>query len=214
MDKITYSYITNYIEDHMDTGSLKGLEIFATENHVPIIQKDALGLLLFMVRNNRPGRILELGTAIGYSAIAMAMAYEPSGIITIERESAMKEIADRNIDAFGLKDRIEVVLADCIDYLKGCTETFEMVFIDAGKSHYKEYLELSLPLLQKNGIIIVDNVLFRGLVAFDDETSKKHRTTVKRLRGFIDHVTQSEDLEMSIIPIGDGMAFIRRKFDV
>lgn len=214
MDNITHSFITNYIEDHMDTGSLKGLESFATENHVPIIQKDALGLLLFMVRNNRPGRILELGTAIGYSAIAMAMAYEPARIITIERESAMKEIADRNIEAFGLKGRIEVVLADCIDYLKSCTETFEMVFIDAGKSHYKEYLELSLPLLQKNGIIIVDNVLFRGLVAFDDETSKKHRTTVKRLRGFIDHVTQREDLEMSIIPIGDGMAFIRRKFDV
>lgn len=214
MDKITYAPVTQYIEDHMDTTSLAGLEDFAKENHVPIIQKDALGLLLFMVGNNRPERILELGTAIGYSAIAMAMAYGPSRIITIERETAMKEIADRNIEAFGLKDRIEVVLSDCIDYLERSTGTFDLVFIDAGKSHYKEYLELSLPLLQKNGIIIVDNVLFRGLVAFDDEPSKKHRTTVKRLRGFIDHVTQSADLEMSIIPIGDGMAFIRRKFDV
>jgi predicted O-methyltransferase YrrM len=214
MDKITQSYITTYIEDHMDTGSLSGLEDFAKENHVPIIQKDALGLLLFMVGNNRPKRILELGTAIGYSAIAMAMAHEPSTIITVERDPGMKEIAEKNIEAFGLKDRIEVVLSDCIDYLKGCSETFELVFIDAGKSHYKEYLELSLPLLRKNGIIIVDNVLFRGLVAFDDETSKKHRTTVKRLRGFIDHVTQSADLKMSIIPIGDGMAFIRRKLDV
>lgn len=214
MDNITYPHITEYIESLVGETGLGHLEKYAEENSVPIIQKDALSLLLFMVGMKRPKRLLELGTAIGYSAIAMALESPHTMITTVDLNTGMKERAEENIRHAGLSDRIEVVLSDCMDFLKGDHDKFDMVFIDARKSHYMEYLELSLPLLNEDGLIIVDNVLFRGLVPDGEEFPRKYRATVSTLREFTRTVSEREDLSSAIIPIGDGVAFIRRKPNV
>ena len=214
MSGITYDYMEDYIRGLIpeSTGKLKELEEFAKENGVPIAQKETIKFLEFMVNFKKPLRILELGTAIGYSAVTM---YEAAGtqphITTIERSEEMIKYAKENLKAFGLEENIIIEEGDCLEILERLEEPYDLIFMDAGKGHYNHFLPHCLRLLKKDGIIIADNVLFRGMVASDDLVKRRKITIVKRMRTYLDMVSNDENLVTSVIPMGDGIAITKRR---
>lgn len=208
MDGVVYPEVTTYVEAYGGIPELKDLEDYAKENYVPIVMKDAASFLKFMVETTQPKKILELGTAIGYSALLMALNSNAS-IVTIERDQKMREIALENIKKYQMEDRIQVVDSECQDYLNKADETFDFIFIDAGKSHYKDYVNAALPLLNPRGMIICDNVLYKGKVV-KDIVERKHRTNVVNLKAFIEEIFAREDLTASLLTVSDGMLLIRR----
>ena len=214
MSGITYDYMEEYIRGLIpeSEGRLKALEDFAKENGVPIAQKETIKFLEFMVSMKKPLRILELGTAIGYSAIIM---HEAAGtnphITTIERSEEMIKYAKENIESFGLFDKIKIEEGDCLEVLEKLDEPYDLIFMDAGKGHYNHFLPHCLRLLNKDGIIIADNVLFRGMVATDELVKRRKITIVKRMRTYLDLVSQDKELVTSVIPMGDGIAITKRR---
>lgn len=214
MSGITYDYMEEYIRGLIPerNGILKDIEDFARENAVPIVQKESGKFLEFMVSMKKPLKILELGTAIGFSSILM---YEAAGtnpnIVTIERDEKMIELARLNLKKFSLEDKIEIKEGDCLEVLEGLDETFDLIFMDAGKGHYNHFLPHCLRLLEKDGIIVADNVLFRGMVASNDLVQRRKITIVKRMRTYLDMVSNDKDLITSVIPIGDGIAITKRR---
>ena len=214
MSGITYDYIEKYIRSLIpeSEGKIRELEKFADENKVPIAQKETIKFLEFMVSMKKPLRILELGTAIGYSAILM---YESAGtnphITTVERSEEMIKYAKDNIKSFGLEKKIIIEEGDCLEVLERLNEPFDLIFMDAGKGHYNHFLPHCLRLLNKDGIIIADNVLFRGMVASDELVKRRKITIVKRMRTYLDLVSQDKELVTSIIPMGDGIAVTKRR---
>jgi len=214
MSEITYDYMEDYIRGLIPdrNGILKEIEDFARENHVPIVQKETGVFLEFMTSMKKPKRILELGTAIGFSSILM---YQSSGvepeIITIERDKNMIELANSNLEKFGLSHKIKIEEGDCLEILEKLEEPFDLIFMDAGKGHYNHFLPHCLRLLKDDGIIIADNVLFRGMVASEELVKRRKITIVKRMRTYLELVTQDENLITSVIPMGDGIAVTKRR---
>jgi predicted O-methyltransferase YrrM len=214
MSGITYDYMEEYIRGLIfeRQGILKNMEDFARENGVPIVQKETGKFLEFMVSMKKPLRILELGTAIGFSSILM---YEAAGtsphIVTIERDEKMIELAKLNLKKFNLEDKIEIKEGDCLEILEDLDEPFDLIFMDAGKGHYNHFLPHCLRLLKNDGIIIADNVLFRGMVASNDLVKRRKITIVKRMRTYLDMVSNDKDLLTSVIPMGDGIAVTKRR---
>ena len=164
-----------------------------------------------LINIKKPKKILELGTAIGYSAILMEKASQgESSITTIERDKAMVDLATKNIEKSGYKEKIKIVEGDCLEVLSEIDEKFDLIFMDAGKGHYNHFFPECLRLLEDDVIIIGDNVLFRGMVASDHLVKRRKITIVKRMREFLNMVSQDEFLT-SIIPMGDGLALITRR---
>ncbi|EGT3614645.1 O-methyltransferase [Clostridium perfringens] len=214
MSGVTFDYMENYLRDLIPdrNDELKELEDFAKENKVPIIQKEGAKFLEFMVAMNKPKKILELGTAIGYSSILMNKATNGEcHITTIERDENMIKYATENIKKVGLEDKIKILQGDCLEVLESLDEKFDMIFMDAGKGHYNHFLPECLRLLQDDGIIIADNVLFRGMVASDDLVKRRKITIVKRMRTYLDLVSKDENLITTVIPMGDGIALTKRR---
>lgn len=214
MSGVTYDYMEDYIRGLIpeNEGKLKQLEDFAKENGVPIAQKETIKFLEFMVSMKKPLRILELGTAIGYSAVIMhdAACTNPH-ITTVERSEEMIKYAKENIKSFGLEDKILIEEGDCLEVLEKLQQPYDLIFMDAGKGHYNHFLPHCLRLLKEDGIIIADNVLFRGMVASDELVKRRKITIVKRMRTYLDMVSKDDELITSVIPIGDGIAITKRK---
>lgn len=214
MSGVTFDYMEKYLRDLIPdrNDELKELEDFAKENKVPIIQKEGAKFLEFMVAMNKPKKILELGTAIGYSSILMNKAINGDcHITTIERDDNMIKYATENIKKFGLEAKIKILQGDCLEVLESLDEKFDMIFMDAGKGHYNHFLPECLRLLEDDGIIIADNVLFRGMVASDDLVKRRKITIVKRMRTYLDLVSKDENLITTVIPMGDGIALTKRR---
>lgn len=210
MDGIINPKVREYVENRINFPELVDMETYAHANYVPIVMKDAGEFLRFIVSTAKPRQILELGTAIGYSSVLMSLNSPSSSITTVERSEEMRDMAEENIKKFGLEERIKVVLSECDEFLKNCEKSYDFIFIDAGKSHYKEYLDLCLPRLNPEGVILCDNVLYKGLVAHET-VARKHRTNVVKLQEFLDYVYGRNDLMISTLTVGDGMLLIRRK---
>jgi len=214
MSEITYDYMEEYIRGLIPEreGTLKEIEDFARENGVPIVQKESGVFLEFMTSMKKPKRILELGTAIGFSSILM---YQASGtepeIVTIERDEKMIELANLNLNKFNLSHKIKIEEGDCLEVLERLDEPFDLIFMDAGKGHYNHFLPHCLRLLNKDGIIVADNVLFRGMVASPELVKRRKITIVKRMRTYLELVTQDKGLITSVIPMGDGIAVTKRR---
>ena len=207
---IVDSNVENYIRSLSSTKDSKLLELekYAKENHVPIIEAEVANFLNVIVSLQKPKRILELGTAIGYSSIIMNLAYRDAKIITLEKNKKMVEIAKKNIMDFEFSDSVDVVQCDAYEYLLDCDEKFDMIFIDAAKGQYLKYFEESMKLINDKGIIVCDNVLFKGMVCDKEALTKRHRkiTIVKRLNEFLEYISNLEEYKTSIIPIDDGMS--------
>ncbi|MBC2579006.1 O-methyltransferase [Clostridium sp. DJ247] len=214
MSGITYDYMEQYIRGLINNGDgvLKELEDYAHHNSVPIIQKEVAKFLELMISIKQPSKILELGTAIGYSAILMAQS---SGSVTkvtsIERDEKMIEVATKNIEKYGFNDKIDILQGDCIEILQQLDDKYDLIFMDAGKGHYNHFLPNCLRLLSKDGIIISDNVLFRGMVASQDLVERRKITIVKRMREYLKTISNNEHFITSVIPMGDGVAVTKRR---
>ena len=214
MSGITYDYMELYLKQLIpnNTGILEELENFAIENRVPIVQKETAKFLELMITMNRPKKILELGTAIGYSAILMNLTSGGlSKITTIERDEKMIEIAKSNIEKYGLQSEITVLQGECLEILENLQDEYDMIFMDAGKGHYNHFLPHCLRLLKKEGVIIADNVLFRGMVASKELATRRKVTIVKRMKSYLELVSNNDKLITSVIPMGDGISVTVRK---
>lgn len=213
MDNINREYIENYIRELLpEREAFKDMEEYAKENYVPIIQPEITQFLKVLLKINKPKNILEIGTAIGYSAILMAESTsDDTHVTTIERSDDMVEMAIENINKFNFKGRIEVLKGEADYILDSLDEKYDFIFLDAAKGHYKELFDHSMRLIQTNGVIVCDNVLFKGMVASDELINPKQKTIVKRLREFLIYISEIKGYSTSIIPIGDGIALIYRE---
>lgn len=185
---------------------IEKIRIEARENHVPILQDVSLDLIMKILEERKPNSILEIGTAVGYSALCFSRCLAVNGkIVTIEVNENMFNKAKENILKAGKEEVIYQHLGDAETLIKQMNETFDVVFIDAAKGQYLKYLEQAMRLTKKDSIIIADNVLYRGLVR-SDYNQHKHRTAVNALRNYIKTVTEDERLNSTIYDIGDGVA--------
>ncbi len=212
MENITHEAVTEYIRKTVkkETGRLSEMESFAKDNFVPIIQREAGRFLSVLVSIINPERILELGTAIGYSALLMANA-TTAQIVSIERDEEMFVKAIDNISACGMQNRIRVLHGDAETEIVNLPGKFDFIFIDAAKGQSPIHFDLALLKLAPGGIIVTDNVLYRGMVAETGDVGHKHRTIVTRLKEFLDMLCQDERFDTAILPIGDGMAITKVK---
>ncbi|CDZ74928.1 O-methyltransferase family protein [Peptoniphilus sp. ING2-D1G] len=213
MTNINYEYIEDYIRNLIDCDDEKLIEMrnFADENFIPIIEKESEEFVKFLISMHKPEKILELGTAIGYSAIIMAKTSENIKLLrTIEIKDSMVNVAKKNVETYGLGNIIEIIKGDAYEYLKTEKENFDFIFIDAAKGQYEKYFDVCIGLLNKNGIILCDNVLFRGMIANQNLVKRRKITIVKRLRKFLKRIKSDKNYISTIIPIGDGMILIRR----
>ncbi|HEY5585938.1 MAG TPA: O-methyltransferase [Ruminiclostridium sp.] len=211
---INYEYITEYIRATIkpNSGLLLELEEYASQNRVPIIQPEVAALMKVIGSMQRPTRILEVGTAIGYSSILFSGFLEQNGIIdTIERDEKMTLLARKNVKALGLQDTINVIAGDAIDVLACLNKSYDMIFLDAAKGQYSEFLEQSKRMLVSGGILVSDNVLYKGMVASEELVVKRKKTIVTKMRSFLKMLCEDESFETSIIPIGDGVALSYKK---
>lgn len=186
---------------------IKKIKEEAHINYIPIINDDSLEFILKIIKEKNPNNILEIGTAVGYSAIMFSkvLKKDTSKILTIEIKEDMYNQAIKNIEAFGLQKQIEVVLEDANVYLKTLNSKFDIIFIDAAKGQYLKYLEEAKRLSKQGSIIIADNVLFKGMV-LGNYNKHKHRTAVNKLRQYIAQITTDDYLDTKIYDIGDGIA--------
>ncbi|KNY24877.1 O-methyltransferase family 3 [Pseudobacteroides cellulosolvens ATCC 35603 = DSM 2933] len=211
---IIYDYINDYIRNTIKENDiiLKELEMFAKENHVPIIQPEVAKLLLVTGKLLKPKRILEVGTAIGYSAIILSKVLDKGGKIdTVDRYELMIDRARVNIKRAGLEDTVNIIVGDAVDVLKCLDKKYDMIFLDAAKGQYPEFLPECMRMLNKGGLLFSDNVLYKGMVANDDLVVRRKKTIVKRLRDFLSTICESEELDTSILPVGDGVALSYKK---
>lgn len=190
------------------------LKAYAKENNVPIIFDEGLAFLETIIRLHKPKRILEIGTAIGYSAMRMHKACG-SLITTIERNSKMFEEATKNINNANLSDKIEIIFKDALEaYDEVSKNTYDMIFIDAAKAQYTKFFNLYTPLLNEGGIVVCDNMLFHGLVEDGDAYEKQTRSVrglIRKLAAFHNNLLSNEDYNTSIFNIGDGMSVSIKK---
>lgn len=213
MNQINKDYIEEYLYENLKEKSdfLTSLEKEALENHIPIISPEVGQFLRFLIKLNNPKRVLEVGTAIGFSGLVMLDASKDiEKLVTIEKREDLAEIALKNMEEANEKKRVELKVGDALEVLKSMDDTFDFVFIDAAKGHYGEYFEEIKKMITPKGVIVCDNVLYKGMVANDDLVLRRKKTIVKRLRNFIKEVTNLDDYESTLIPMGDGLLVIAR----
>lgn len=183
----------------------------AIERHIPIIMDDTLNAIEERLRARRTDRILEIGTAVGYSAICFSEFLEPNGIIdTIERDEERIKEAKENIKIIDNNKKINIYEGDAVEILPTINEKYDMIFIDAAKGKYPFFLEQALRLLKKDGIIFADNILYKGYV-MSDYNKHKQRTAVTHLREYIKLTTEDPQLNTEILEVGDGLAITTMK---
>jgi predicted O-methyltransferase YrrM len=216
MIKLTHineEYIEDYIRSILPKNNegLQEMENYAKENHVPIIEPEVAQLLKVLLKTNKPKNILELGTAIGYSALIMAEATEDSQITSIERRADMILRAKENINKTPYKDRIKILEGEAEDVLLKLDEKYDFIFLDAAKGQYMDFFIKCTKVLEPGGIIVSDNVLFKGMVASDKLVIRRKKTIVKRLREFLKYINNIKGYTSCVIPIGDGVAITYRE---
>ena len=195
----------------MDEIYLQKIKDKALEEHIPIIMDDTLEVIANILKESKPKRILEIGTAIGYSAICFSKYLSKDGIIdTIERDVERIKQANENILKLGLENQIHVHSGDAVEILPTLTEKYDAIFIDAAKGKYPFFLKQSERLLNPHGIIFADNILYKGYV-MSDYNKHKQRTAVRNLREYIKEVTENPNYETEILEVGDGLAISKRR---
>ncbi len=186
-------------------GSLESLEKYAKENNVPIIQKEGLDFLIGYIKENKVKTILEIGTAIGYSAINMAQIDKNIKVTTIERNENMYSIARKNINKFGLNKQITLVLNDALNV--NVTGKYDLIFIDAAKAQYIKFFEKYKHNLTKNGVIITDNLNFHGLTKHPEEIQSKNlRALVKKINNYKEFLQTNKEFKTTFYQVGDGIS--------
>ncbi|GAB1529899.1 MULTISPECIES: O-methyltransferase [Brevibacillus] len=209
---ITNPAIDDYVSSLVPERSLllKRLEQEAAEENIPIVQLPSAQVMRMLLLLHCPKAILEVGTAIGYSTIWLAEAAPEARIVTMDIDEDRLVRARENIKEAGCADRVEILSRDATLGLPESYQ-FDCLFIDAAKGQYRAFLDLYLPLLREGGLVISDNVLFRGLVATPEEAGKRQRPMVDKLLSYNSHLMERPDLETTFIPVGDGLAISMKK---
>lgn len=214
-DKVT-EYLNSFYRPVDD--ELGAFRIENEENSVPLILKETESFLSFLLAQLKPEHILEIGTAYGYSSLFFARSLPETRITTIDRGQRMIPIAKDNFEKWPEGQRIDFRTGDAVEILdqmieehsSGQLDSFDFVFIDAGKSHYKEFFDRAEKLCKAGAVIVCDNILMRGwIVDRSYEGGKRHRTNIKYMKQFIEYIYSREDLEVSLLSSGDGLALIK-----
>ena len=205
-----------FIEDYLaqlfpePTGYLKDLRIFAEAEGVPIIDVQVENFLNFLLPLLKAKTILELGTAVGYSASMMARALPGATITTVELDPDRAINARTHFQNQNLEDRIHLIVADAAEFIQKDEGSYDFIFIDAAKGQYEIYLKESLRRLSPGGVILMDNVLFHGMLASKKLFKRRKITIVKRLKRLLYRVLRADNLSATVLPVGDGLLLIRR----
>lgn len=196
---------------------LMEMEDYAKANGVPIMELSGMEPLLQILKIHKPRHILEIGTAIGYSALRMAYTLPDATIVTIERDEDRLAKAYEYIERASMGNRVLVIKGDALEteHLVSLQGPFDCLFIDAAKGQYQRFFEMYEKYLVPGGIIYTDNVLFKGLVAEELESieSKRTRNLVKKIKGYNEWLISHKDYETVILPVGDGLAISVKKGD-
>ncbi|MBQ4634118.1 MAG: O-methyltransferase [Bacilli bacterium] len=187
---------------------LEELELYAKNNNIPIMQKDGIAFLVKYIKEHQIKRVLEIGSAIGYSAIKMALVGKDIHIKTIERDFERYELAVENIKKFNLEDQIEIINIDAFDLEE--KETYDLIFIDAAKSQSIKFFEKFKTNLQQNGTIITDNINFHGLTHATEIKNRNTRQLVGKIRSYIEFLKNNQEFTTVFIDDGDGIAISTR----
>lgn len=202
--------ITTYINslEGQENALLEEIEREALEGNVPIIRKETQSFLKVLLGIHRPMRILEVGTAVGFSALLMN-AYAPAGsrITTIENYDKRIPVARANFKRAGRDDVIELIEGDALDVMRTLEGPFDLIFMDAAKGQYIHYLPEALRLLREGGVLVSDNVLQDGdIIESRFAVERRNRTIHKRMREYLYELKHNENLLTSVLPLGDGLA--------
>ena len=193
-------------------GFLKEISEYAIKNNIPVAKLETIRALEVIFNLKKPKAVLELGCAIGFTSIFFAGYLDKSGYIdTVENDPDMVKIAKSNIKSSGFEKTINIIYAEAYDYLMNIDKKYDIIFIDAAKGQYEKYFDICSNLLNEKGVIIADNVLYRGMVAKKDKIPHRQATLVERLRSFLDKITKDERFDTSILSIADGLSISVKK---
>ena len=211
VDERLVTYINSL--DRGNTEVLDTIEREALDSYVPIIRKEMQSFLKLLLAMQKPKRILEVGTAVGFSAILMA-EYNPypCEIVTIENYEKRIPIARENFVRAGKENQITLIEGDATDVLKTLEEPFDMIFMDAAKGQYINFMPDILRLLKKDGVLVSDNVLQDGdIIESHFVVTRRNRTIHKRMREYLYELTHRDDLVTAVLPIGDGITLSTKR---
>lgn len=198
--------------DKGNSAFLYELENFARVEGVPVIRRQTQGLLRFLLALTRPERILEVGTAIGFSALLMSENAPQAHITTIEKYEKWIPLAKENFRKAGKEEAITMLCGDAADILKTLTGTYDFIFMDAAKAQYIHFLPDTLRLLSAGGMLVSDNVLQDGdVIESRYAVTRRNRTIHARMREYLYELTHRGELSSVILPVGDGVALTIRK---
>ena len=211
---ITDERFVAYINS-LDAGNpayLDELEAYAIQTQVPIIRKEMQSFMRTMLLMNKPKRILEVGTAIGFSALLMSEFMPQDGHITTENYEKRIPIARANFQKYGKEDRITLLEGDAAEVLKTLEGPYDFIFMDAAKGQYIHYLPQIMRILTPGGVLISDNVMQDGdIIESKYAVTRRDRTIHRRMREYLYTLTHHEELQTSILTLGDGVAVSVRK---
>ena len=182
------------------------MEEYARENNVPIVTKEVAEYLKFMISSHKSTNILEVGTAIGYSGSVMLQGNDKVTLTTLEIDEDRYNEARINFEKMGYTSRVTQILGDALEEIPKLNEEFDFIFIDAAKGKYMNFYTDSYKLLKKDGIIFIDNIMFRGYLY--NEYPKRFRTIVRKLNEFIEYLHENENFVL--LPFGDGIGLVRK----
>lgn len=208
IDEDVFKYIENFSSEREN---FKELVDYAETNRVPIVSQDVARFIELLLKIIKPKNILEIGSAIGYSSLIMSKASD-ANILTIEKDEETFKVLKENLKKYDTDNKIKAINDDAINALKSMDKEvkFDFCFIDANKSQYEEYLNLVYDLTRDNALILIDNILFRGYVA-KDEDNKRYRTIIKNLKKFIEDVKSDRRFTASLLTVHDGLLLLRKE---
>ena len=185
---------------------LDALRAYAIKHQIPIITDEGLNLMKSLIKEHHIKHVLEIGTAMGYSALAMA--YEGCFVDTIERDLVMLDLAKENLMKYDLDHRINLIEANALEY-EGPLKSYDLIFIDAAKAQYQKFFDKYVPCLSNDGIIVCDNLNFHHLDIH--KVNRNTRQLIQKLHRFKEFLTHHSDFETTFLEIGDGMSLTKRK---
>lgn len=209
-DKL-HAYIEEIVPERSEL--LGKMEQYAKVHNVPIMELAGIEAMLQLLRIQKPKMILEVGTAIGYSALRMAFAVPDSKIVTIERDEERYLLAEQYIDEAGKKEQILIIKGDALEVGEDIEKygPYDAIFIDAAKGQYQRFFEIYSRFLSNDGVIITDNVLFKGLVCESEIENKRIRNMVRKIDLFNKWLMSHPEYHTVILPVGDGVAISKKR---
>lgn len=187
------------------------LRTYAEINNVPIIKRDSLVLIQALLNIIDAKEMLEIGTAIGYSALSFVSAKKDLHVDTIERNELMYQEATKNVKMLNKQEQVNIIYGDALEVDNNNLKKYDVIFIDAAKAQYQKFFDKYAPLLKDNGIILTDNIIFHGCVSDQDNLSKNVRSMVKKIDMYNHYLNTLEDYTTYYIDSGDGLAVTMRK---